>query len=101
MTEAAQWRQFADAASEQYAAPTGDFAQLWQWSVDNPARFWRALWEHFGLDGRGKLASGDTAVLADPSMPGAQWFPGLELNYVDRILTYSDRGGPAIVGVDE
>jgi acetoacetyl-CoA synthetase len=96
-----QWCRFADAAAERHGAPTGDYGQLWQWSVDSPARFWRALWEYFDVHARGDLDAGDAAVLADSSMPGAQWFPGIELNYVDRILSHADRDGAAIVGVDE
>ncbi|MDT5095584.1 MAG: acetoacetyl-CoA synthetase [Mycobacterium sp.] len=96
-----RWQRFAEAAADRHGAPTGDYAQLWQWSVDNPARFWRALWEYFDVHGRGELRHGDAAVLADASMPGAQWFPGIQLNYVDRILSHADKDGAAIVGIDE
>jgi acetoacetyl-CoA synthetase len=97
-----QWRRFAAASAERHGAPTGgDYAQVWQWSVDDPARFWRALWEYFGLHGGDALGADEAAVLSGPSMPGAQWFRGIELNYVDRILSYADRDGAAIVGIDE
>ena len=46
MTE--QWRLFAREA-RRYGAPDGDYGDLWQWSVDNPARFWRAVWEYFDV----------------------------------------------------
>lgn len=97
-----QWRRFAATAAARYGAPSGDYGDLWQWSVDNPARFWRAVWDYFDVGGgHNELADGDTAVLADASMPGAQWFPGVELNYVDLVLGHAHQDGPAIVGVDE
>ncbi len=97
-----QWRRFADAAAQRYGAPSGDYEQLWQWSVDNPARFWRAVWDYFDIRSRGGgPGDGDAAVLANARMPGAQWFEGVELNYVDGVLRHAHLAGPAIVGIDE
>jgi acetoacetyl-CoA synthetase len=97
-----EWRRFAAAAAARYGAPSGDYADLWQWSVDNPARFWRAMWDYFDVGATGDgLGADDAAVLADASMPGAQWFPDVELNYVDLVLRHTSHDGAAIVGVDE
>lgn len=91
------WQRFAAAVG----APARDYADLWQWSVDNPARFWRAVWDYYDiLSERGPL-DGDAGVLADATMPGAQWFPGVRLNYVDQVLRHCDRDGAAIVGIEE
>lgn len=95
-----QWRQFAAAASE-HGAPTDDYSDLWQWSVDHPARFWRALWKYFDVAAESGPADGDDGVLADSAMPGAQWFPGVTLNYVDQLLRHTSRPGAAILGIDE
>ena len=94
------WRRFA-AASAAYGAPAGDYPALWQWSVDNPARFWRAVWDYFDIRAATGPGPGDTAVLADPAMPGARWFPGVTLNYVDQVLRHACLGGAAVVGIDE
>ena len=96
-----RWRRFAAAAAPVHTAPTGDYDALWQWSVDNPARFWRALWEFFDIQADVSPGDGDRAVLADATMPGATWFPGVTLNYVDQVLRHCGRGGPAIIGIDE
>lgn len=95
-----QWRQFA-AASARHGAPEGDYTDLWRWSVANPSRFWRAVWEFFDIPAAVGPGAGDNAVLADASMPGAHWFPGVRLNYVDQVLRHTTRQGAAIIGVDE
>ena len=96
-----RWRAFAAAAATAHAAPTKDYDALWQWSVDNPARFWRAIWEYFDIQAGVAPAGGDSAVLAEAAMPGARWFPGVTLNYVDQVLRHCGRSGPAIIGIDE
>ncbi|AQT79264.1 acetoacetate--CoA ligase [Mycolicibacterium litorale] len=96
-----QWRRFARTTAAQHGAPDGGYPELWRWSVDHPAQFWRAVWEYFDVRADVGPGPGDSAVLADASMPGAQWFPGVRLNYVEQILRHATRPGAAIVGVDE
>ncbi len=111
-TEQPRWLHFADTIAARHGADAGSgspqdrYDRLWQWSVDRPARFWRAVWEYFDISGdisgsSGPLGGDDAAVLANPVMPGAQWFPGVRLNYVDQVLRHRDRSGAAIVGIDE
>lgn len=96
-----QWKKFAATTAAHHGAPTGDYPALWQWSVDHPAQFWRAVWEHFDVRAANGPQAGDAGILAEAAMPGARWFPGVTLNYVDQILRHTSRTGPAIVGVDE
>ncbi len=86
-----------------FETDTDYYGDLWSWSVEHPARFWRAVWEFFDLDALAAepLGPGDEAVLADDRMPGAVWFPGMRLNYVDQILRHAALPGAAIVGIDE
>ncbi|WP_280220812.1 acetoacetate--CoA ligase [Nocardia neocaledoniensis] len=72
-----------------------DYQALWQWSVDDIAAFWQALWDYFEL---GPIADG---VLGDRSMPGAQWFPGTRLNYVDQIIRQARPDRPAVLALRE
>lgn len=94
------YTRFVEHASERYGAPSGDYAEVWRWSVEAIPQFWRALWEFYDVRGVG-LQDDDTGILAESVMPGAQWFPGVELNYVDQILRHAHQSGPAIVGIDE
>nr|WP_269462523.1 acetoacetate--CoA ligase [Gordonia insulae] len=97
---------FTDLARVRSGRELSDYAALWQWSVDEPAGFWRAVWDFYDLGviaraAEGGLPSGDVDVLATRDMPGAQWFPGVRLNYVSAVLRHCDRPGAAIVGIDE
>ena len=58
------------------------YQDLWQWSVDQPAEFWQAIWDHF------EVVSHEPPVAALPEarMPGADWFPGARLNYAEHVL---------------
>jgi acetoacetyl-CoA synthetase len=96
-----QWRRFAASTAARHGAPGGDYHDLWQWSVDQPADFWRSVWEYFDVQAETPPGPGDRGILADARMPGARWFPGVTLNYVDQILKHAARPGPAIVGIAE
>ncbi|WP_063043424.1 acetoacetate--CoA ligase [Nocardia pseudovaccinii] len=72
-----------------------DYHALWRWSVDDVAGFWEAVWRYF------ELGPTPESVLATTGMPGAQWFPNTELNYVDQVLWQARADRPAIVAVDE
>jgi len=70
----------------------GDYHALWRWSVERLDDFWRSIWDYFEVQ-----ASGDpSTVLADRSMPGARWFPGVELNYAEHIFRSGDPGSVAV-----
>jgi acetoacetyl-CoA synthetase len=86
---------FARFVQRRTGAPLTDYQSLWRWSVDDPAAFWGALWEYF------ELGAPPDRVLDNAEMPGAQWFPGVRLNYVDQIVRNARPDRPAIVHVSE
>ncbi|HRQ58863.1 MAG TPA: acetoacetate--CoA ligase [Azoarcus taiwanensis] len=59
-----------------------DYEELWQWSVDDVAAFWAALWDYFGLQSPTPIE----AVLESPQMPGARWFRGARVNFAEQLL---------------
>jgi acetoacetyl-CoA synthetase len=70
---------------------------LWRWSVGDLDAFWSAVWDYFAIpspEPRG-------AALADARMPGASWFPGVRMNYVEQVFRHIDATRPAIVFRDE
>src|SRR3954451_7205967 len=56
------------------------YDELWRWSVEDLEGFWGAIWDRHRVGERG-----DT-VLASAVMPGAQWFPGTQLNHAEHAL---------------
>ncbi|MGO3327704.1 acetoacetate--CoA ligase [Gordonia sp. (in: high G+C Gram-positive bacteria)] len=93
---------FASDLSERVGRDLTDYADLWEYSVTDLDGFWRAVWHFFDLDSvTGQSLTDDDEVLADARMPGAQWFPGARLNYVDAVLAHADRESVAIVGLTE
>jgi len=66
---------FARFVRRRIGAPMPDYQSLWQWSVDDPAAFWGALWEYFEL-GVKDLAQ------AEAEYPG----------WLSRLLTHPVRG---------
>jgi acetoacetyl-CoA synthetase len=86
---------FARFVQQRTGATLTDYQSLWRWSVDDPAAFWGVLWEYFGLGGP------PDRVLDNAEMPGARWFPGVRINYVDRIVRNARTDRPAILHVSE
>ncbi|MEM1411482.1 MAG: AMP-binding protein, partial [Pseudomonadota bacterium] len=69
-----------------------DYPALWQWSVDHPEVFWRAVWNYCGVVGE----PGTPVLEHAERMPGAQFFPEARLNFAENLLRYRD-DQPAIV----
>ena len=70
----------------------GDYADLWQWSVDDLEGFWASIWEHFDV----QASTPYERVLGDRSMPGAEWFPGTRLSYAEHLFRGKDDDAVAI-----
>jgi acetoacetyl-CoA synthetase len=70
-----------------------DYDALWQWSVTEIDPFWRAVWDYFDIRSVGE----PECALADATMPGAKWFPGVRLNYVEQVFRHATDQQPAIV----
>jgi acetoacetyl-CoA synthetase len=104
----ARLTRFQTWAAEQHGAPAPDtddpvasYAALHRWSVEELAGFWQAVTEWFDV----RFSTPPQTVLADASMPGAQWFPGATVNYAEHALrTAQDpqrADEPALLHVDE
>ena len=59
---------------------------LWHWSVTDLEGFWASVWDFFGV----KSHKPYSQVLGQRTMPGAQWFPGAQLNYTEHALSRND-----------
>ena len=79
--------------SDQHGLAFDSYKALWQWSVDERAKFWETLWD-FGQVKASKTCN-ETVVNGD-QMPGAKWFVGAELNFAENLLRFRD-DQPAMV----
>lgn len=74
-----------------------DYDSLWRWSIGDIEAFWASLWDYFEVRASKPYAK----VLGRRSMPGAVWFPGAELNYVDQVFRHATDRKPAILYASE
>ena len=78
-----------------------DYDALWRWSTSDLDTFWQSIWDYFDL----QSPTPHSAVLARNTMPGAQWFPGAQVNYVQQVLRHVQpahaAGMPAVISRNE
>jgi acetoacetyl-CoA synthetase len=71
-----------------------DYAALYRWSIEQPDRFWLAVWEFCGvISSRSwdEVAVGcDSRLTAKGGFPGIRWFPGARLNFAENLLRFRD-----------
>jgi len=74
-----------------------DFESLWRWSSTDIDAFWQAIWDFFHIE----ATKQPTAVLGRRTMPGAEWFPGAELNYARHMLRHERPAATAVLHLNE
>lgn len=67
------------------------YDELWRWSVAELEAFWESLWEYFQI----RSATTYSRVLSSHAMPGARWFEGATLNYVEHVFRRATPEHPA------
>lgn len=96
-----QIRLYQNWLREQRGLEFSDYDALWRWSITDLDAFWQSIWDYFDL----QSPTPHSAVLAHNRMPGAQWFPGAQVNYARQVLRHVDAahaaGVPAIVSSNE
>jgi acetoacetyl-CoA synthetase len=68
------------------------YPEMWQWSVDDPARFWKTVWDYFEVIHHHPY----NTVLNSENMPGTRWFEGAALNYAEHIFRKKSTDHPAL-----
>ncbi|HKZ12290.1 MAG TPA: acetoacetate--CoA ligase [Solirubrobacterales bacterium] len=66
------------------------YPQLWQWSVDHLEAFWDSIFDYFEVAYDGERGP----ALASREMPGAEWFPGVRVNWAER--AFAGKGDDAV-----
>ncbi|MGH8191922.1 MAG: AMP-binding protein, partial [Rhodanobacteraceae bacterium] len=71
----------------------GSYAPLYDFSIRHPEKFWQLVWEFCGIRASGEFEP----VLTDGDrMPGAHWFPNVQLNFAQNLLRFKD-DKPALI----
>jgi len=84
---------FSSWAEERTGRRLSDYAELWEWSVEDLPGFWGAIWDYFEVPGSGPRER----VLTDPTMPFSTWFPDVTLNYAEAMLRMPGRADDDVV----
>ncbi|MGO1462392.1 MAG: acetoacetate--CoA ligase [Marinobacter sp.] len=71
---------------DQGYGPFADYHELHQWSVNDLETFWAKIWEYCGL----VCDTPARKVLGKREVPGAEWFPGMKLNFAANLLRLAD-----------
>ncbi len=78
-----------------------DYASLWKWSTTELDAFWQSIWDYFDM----QSPTPHSGVLARNTMPGAQWFPGAQVNYAQQVMRHvraaDEAGMLALIGSNE
>lgn len=77
---------------ERHIVDAADYPQLLAWSVRDVGAFWSSIWEYFDVVSHGEPGP----ALADATMPGASWFPGAQLNYVEQVWRHPSTEAVAV-----
>ena len=66
--------------------PFDDYHALHQWSITELETFWQSVWDYSGL----VCGTPAESVLGKREMPGAEWFPGMKLNFAANLLRHAE-----------
>ncbi len=74
-----------------------DYQSLWEWSTQKLEEFWGTLADFFGV----MPVPDPGRVLAERTMPGADWFPEGRVSYAEQALRHLPAEREAVIGVRE
>jgi acetoacetyl-CoA synthetase len=64
-----------------------DYTALHRFSIEEPGRFWSAVWDFAGVVGeRAEGHGGEGAIGGDGTISGTRFFPGARLNFAENLL---------------
>ncbi|WP_341317088.1 acetoacetate--CoA ligase [Paraburkholderia sp. IMGN_8] len=83
--------------SEEKGIVARDYAELWRWSVDDLEGFWQSIWDFFDIRADGVREP----ALGRRTMPGAEWFPNVRLNFAEHVFRNATPERPAVIARSE
>lgn len=80
--ESAHLTRFRCEVNKLLGAELATYDELHEWSVTDPAAFWRAVWRFAKI----KASAESADVMRGEGLPGTQFFPDARLNYAENLL---------------
>lgn len=74
---------FARRAIGRWKLKFNTYPEFYDWTVDQPAKFWESVWDDCGVIASVK---GKRILVDGHRMPGAIWFPDARLNFAENLL---------------
>jgi acetoacetyl-CoA synthetase len=78
---------FIARVNEQHQLHLRDSDALYHWSIEEPEKFWCAIWDFGQVIAETR---GARTLIDGAKMPGAQWFPDARLNFAENLLRRRD-----------
>src|SRR5688500_17695247 len=85
--EGAHLSRFIKVVRGEYDDDLVSYADLYDFSIKYPAKFWTAVWDFCGIRATGDR---EPVLVGAERMPGATWFPGITLNFAQNLLRFRD-----------
>ena len=78
-----QMTAFQHSIERNYGITFESYKDLHEWSINNTAFFWQEIWDFCEI----KCQKLPNDTIREPELfPGAQWFPGSQLNFAENML---------------
>lgn len=87
IVENAQITAFRKQVEADHGVELPDTDALWQFSVDEIAKFWTSVWDFTGVVSETR---GARALIDEDKFPGAQFFPDAKLSYAENLMRRAD-----------
>jgi acetoacetyl-CoA synthetase len=85
--ERANLSRFLKFVAGEYDVDLASHADVYDFSIRHPERFWTAVWDFCGIRASGER---EPVLIDADKMPGARWFPNVRLNFAQNLLRYRD-----------
>jgi acetoacetyl-CoA synthetase len=85
--------QFITWVNKRHDLALNNYADLWQWSVDEIEVFWEAIVQYLNIELDGEYDK----VISSSKMPGVRWFEGTRINYTEQLFRQKQANSPALI----
>lgn len=78
---------FLQTVQQKFGSHIYDYLSLHQWSVTQPADFWKMIWDYCEVKAS---KPADTILVKGQRMQDTKWFVGAQLNFAENLMKHND-----------